>query len=51
MSKEFVVDYTDWHGRKDAFFCTAGSIEEAKSFAFWSLGDLIDIHEVSEWKA
>ena len=48
MSKEFVVDYTDWHGRKDTFFCHAGDDIAARKFAYWTLGELIDIHSIEE---
>ena len=49
MSKEFVVDYTDWHGRKDVFFCHARDADHARSFAYWTLSDLIDIHSIQEY--
>lgn len=48
MTKEFVITYTDWSGRLDLFFCRADSVEGARAFAYWTLGDLVDIHCVDE---
>jgi len=49
MTKEFVVDCTDWHGRKDVFFCHARDLDHACSFAYWTLSDLIEIHSIQEY--
>lgn len=49
MTKEFVVDYTDWHGRKDVFFCHARDLDHARRFAYWTLSDLIEIHSIQEY--
>lgn len=49
MSKEFVIDYTDWHGRRDTLFCRADDEVHARAFAYQTLGDLIDIHSIQEY--
>jgi len=46
MSKGFIVVYTDWRGVQDTFFCHATGADQARAFAFWTLGELIDIHTV-----
>ena len=51
MTKEFVIDYTDWHGVRDTFFCHATGADQARAFAYWTLGDLIDIHTVESFEA
>lgn len=49
MTKDFVVDYTDWHGRRDTLFCHAANEARARAWAYWTLGDLIEIHSVQEY--
>lgn len=49
MSKEFIVHFTEWAGRKDFFFCHARDEAHARAFAYWTLGDLIDITSVEEF--
>jgi len=47
MTREFIVDFVDWRGQRDTFFCRAE--DEARAKAFWALGDLIDILSVQEY--
>jgi hypothetical protein len=49
MSKEFVVEYTDWHGCRGIYFFWARDDVHARSFAYWTLGDLIEIHSLEEY--
>ncbi len=47
---EFVITYTEWSKtRKESFFVYARDAAQARSFAYWTLGDLIDILTVEEW--
>jgi hypothetical protein len=46
---EFVITYTEWSKtRKELFFVHARDAAKARSFAYWTLGDLIDILDVEE---
>ena len=47
--REFVVDYIDWRGRRDTLFCHASDEVRARAHAFWTLGDLIEIHSIQEY--
>lgn len=49
MTKEFIVDFIDWRGQRDTFFCGASDEYEARAQAFRALGDLIDILSVQEY--
>jgi hypothetical protein len=47
---EFVITYTEWNKtRKESFFVCAHDAAHARSFAYWTLGDLINILAVEEW--
>jgi len=49
---EFVITYTEWSKtRKESLFVHARDAAQARSFAYWTLGDLIDILAVEEWPA
>ena len=48
MQLSFFIDYTDWRGERDTFWCHASTVESARSQAYWALGDLIEIHSI-EW--
>ena len=51
MTREFIVDFIDWQGRRDTLFCSAVDAVAAREFAYWTLGDLIDIISVKEFVA
>ena len=51
MTREFIVDFIDWRGQRDTLFCHARDEVHARAFAYWTLGDLIDIISVEEFVA